>query len=192
MGNRRGMSGTEAGGQGEEGGQAVERAKERSLMQLQIDRKAQALFTEYLASAGVAYTRIAQEVLFYLPRDFVDAYEEVWRRACAGKDDGGSGLRGSSDAEQALVGKASGKGLQGLGGAKRKGYKKYWVIADDAALDIKERTDKKLRSLARTMREELAVGKKAESGELLGCQACGRILQVGWKFCPNDGEEIKR
>lgn len=160
----------------------------KSLVHLQAEAMAEKRFTEMMASAGVGYNQMAKELLFFLPRSFLDAYEQLWYRGLAGKDDGGSGARGSATAEQARVGKASGKGLQGLGGAKRKTYKRYWVIADEHALEVKDRMDKRLRGMAREIKDMLAGVDRADS-EQARCAECGRILQAGWKFCPNDGTD---
>lgn len=164
----------------------VERGK--TLAHLQAEAMAEKRFTEMMASAGVGYNQMAKELLFFLPKSFLDAYEQLWYRGFAGKDDGGTGARGAATAEQARVGKASGKGLQGLGGAKRKTYKKYWVIADEHALEVKDRMDKRLRGMAREIKDMLAgIDEDARRGGSSRCPECGRILQAGWKFCPNDG-----
>lgn len=168
----------------------VERGK--TLVHLQAEAMAEKRFTEMMASAGVGYNQMAKELLFFLPKAFLDAYEQLWYRGFAGKDDGGTGARGAATAEQARVGKASGKGLQGLGGAKRKTYKKYWVIADEAALEVKDRMDKRLRGMAREIKDMLAgIDEDARRGGdgVSRCAECGRILQAGWKFCPNDGTD---
>lgn len=167
----------------------------KSLVHMQAERMAKSRFTDLMASAGVGYNQIAKEVFYFMPQDLLDVYAELWHAGVAGKDDGGTGARGAADAEQARVGKASGKGLQGLGGAKRKTHKKYWVIADEDMLAIKDRADKRMRTLARSLRAEMEEVRSArrngsevvERVEAMRCGDCGRILQAGWKFCPNDG-----
>lgn len=173
--------------------------EQKSLVQMQAERMARSRFTDLMASAGVGYNQIAKEVFYFMPQELLDVYAELWHAGVAGKDDGGTGARGQADAEQARVGKASGKGLQGLGGAKRKTHKKYWVIADEDMLAIKDRADKRIRALARSLRLEMDQVRAArrnrggdEEGsvsavEAMRCSDCGRILQAGWKFCPNDG-----
>lgn len=168
----------------------VVEAQQKTLLQLQAEALAEKRFTEMMASAGVGYNQMAKELLYFLPKQFLEAYEQLWYRGFAGKDDGGAGAGGPGRIadEAARVGKASGKGLQGLGGAKRKTYKKYWVIADEQALELKDRMDKRLRSMAREIKD-LLIGLDAEEngGKVDRCASCGRILQVGWNHCPFDG-----
>lgn len=166
----------------------------KTLAQLQAEKMAEKRFTEMMASAGVSHGRMALELLFFVPDSFRDAYAQLFYKAFAGKDDGGTGARGAATAEAAAVGKASGKGLQGLGGAKRKSFKRYWVVADDHALELKERIDKRLRAMARDIMEELEMGERSNQVRERGnrCDECGRLLQAGWKYCPNDGAGVTR
>ena len=167
---------------------------DKTLTHMQAEAMAQKRFTELMASRGVGYNQIAKEVFFFLPRSFLAAYEQLWYKGLAGKDDGGTGARGAADAEAARVGKASGKGLQGLGGAKRKTYKKYWVIADEEALEMKDKIDKRLRSMTREIEQFLSDSESSESGAGAGggnqrsCSGCGRRLGVGWNFCSSCGQ----
>lgn len=163
----------------------------QDLQTRQAREMAQRLFTDMMADAGVDMRRMSQEVLWFLPRDFVDAYSEVFYRAFAGKDDGGTGGRGAMDEEKRIVGKASGKGLQGLGGAKRKTYKKYWVIADDKAVRIKDLVDRRLRAMARELKLELAARDDTEAEERLKCEGCKRYVQAGWQYCPGCGAGLR-
>lgn len=165
---------------------------DKPLWQRQAERMAQSRFTDLMAGAGVGYNQIAKEVFYFLPQDLLDVYAEIWHKGLAGKDDGGVGARGDATAEQARVGKASGKGLQGLGGAKRKTHKKYWVIADEDALALKDKADKRIRALARDLRRELEGLNKGEGLDDADrrCAGCGRLIQVAWNYCPNDGTFI--
>lgn len=158
----------------------------------------------------MGYNQIAKEMVFFLPEGFMTAYEQLWHKGLGGKDDGGVGARGAAQAETGRLGKAPTRNKEGgiqisSGGSKRKSYKKYWVIADERALEIKDRMDKRLRAMAREIMEELAglneegLDRKGQLGDGRGasgvtprCAGCGRILQAGWKFCPNDGAEVGR
>ena len=177
----------------------------KTLVHILAERKAQSMYTDLMASGGVGYNQIAKEVLFFLPRDFLEVYEELWQQGLAGKDDGGAGARGESQAETGRVGKASTRNVPGgmqisSGGAKRKSYKKYWVIADEEALALKDKVDKRLRGLTREARQELQeirsrrAGAEGSTGGTVQvkprCAGCGRILEAGWKFCPNDGHRV--
>jgi len=163
----------------------------QTLQAMQVQQMAERRLTDMMADAGVDSSRMSQEVLWFLPRDFVNAYSEIFYAAFAGKDDGGTGARGRAVAEEVAVGRASGKGLQGLGGAKRKTYKKYWVIADENAVSIKENADKRLRALARDMRRGLEQDGQVNEG-LPTCGGCRRFIEAAWKFCPNCGEGLSR
>lgn len=174
-------------------------AEDQSLSQdiatRQAREMAQKMFTDMMADAQVDIRRMSLEVLWFLPRDFVDMYSELFYRTFAGKDDGGTGQRGSADAEQARVGKASGKGLAGLGGAKRKTFKRYWVIADERAMEIRDRVDKRLRVISRDIRRELEEGAGGEdraerkARDRARCGSCKRYMEEGWVFCPGCGEK---
>jgi hypothetical protein len=188
----------------------------KSLVHLQAERMAVTRYTELMASGGVGYNQIAKEVLFFLPKDFLDLYEELWHAGLAGKDDGGSGARGQSQHDTGVVGKAATRNVPGgmqisSGGAKRKSYKRYWVIADEEALALKDRVDKRLRGMAREVRIELGrirseregrgQGDGAEQHGLVAgstrglrasCEECGRLAQGSWKFCPNCGSAMMR
>jgi len=162
------------------------------------------MFADLMASAGVGYNQIAKEVFFFLPQGFLDAYEQLWHKGLAGKDDGGAGARGAAQAETGRLGKAPTRNVPGKiqisgGGAKRKSYKKYWVIADEEALELKDLIDKRLRGIAREIQFELDEMARRRRGEPereghLGsgtrCTGCGRMMREGWKFCPFDGGKV--
>ena len=140
------------------------------MVHLLAERKARTMFTDLMASAGLGNHRIAKEVIYFMPQDLLDVYEELWYMGTGGKDGGGTGARGAAQSEAGALGKAgtdnsgsyrTNSGARGTmyisggGSSKRKKYKKYWVIADEDALDIKDRADKRLRGLARDLRAEL-------------------------------------
>jgi len=161
-----------------------------TLDQMRVHRMAESRFADLMANAGVDSGTMARELLFFLPRDFVTAYSEVFYAAFGGKDDGGVGARGEANAAKAELGKASGKGLAGLGGAKRKAYKKHWVIADEAAVELKDKTDKRLRAMARELRVRLSedgVHKVGEESKRASCSGCKRFMEMTWTFCPSCG-----
>lgn len=99
--------------------------------------------------------------------------------------------------------------ISGGGSSKRKKYKKYWVIADEEALEIKDRVDKRLRGLARDIRRDIdelkairkmeaesqrarkmaTIGKLPVKAEAPRCR-CGRIMRIDWDFCPFDGNKL--
>lgn len=183
-------------------------------------RKAEKMYTDMMASGGASSGQIAKEVTYFMPSELMDAYEQLWYQGTAGKDDGGSGLRGSSQAEAGLLGKAAtaneaGKIFVGGGGsAKRKSYKKYWFVADEEALEIKDRADKRLRAVARDIKDQLEALNARRAGIKKGngageegtegaagsagveevvrprCEGCGRLIGEGWKFCSSCGYRV--
>ena len=196
-----------------------------SLVHRLAEAKARGMFADLMASAGVGYNQIAKEVFFFMPQALLDVYEDVWYTGLAGKDDGvGGGGRGVGQAQVAAVGKAATQNQKGMkngkvyvssGGSKRKGYKKYWVIADEEALEIKDRFDKRLRGLAREMGQELfelkwrrsrgerdeprgkagagaGGGARATRSARVNCESCGRLMGEGWKFCSSCGHRVAR
>jgi hypothetical protein len=195
----------------------LDAGKEMTLRHAQA--MAEARYVELMAAAGVSERRIALEVLYMLPRQLVEVYGEVFEQAFGGKDDGGTGARGRAEEESARVGVAGapaseqgrvrsdqermGRGARS-GGGKR--FKRHWIIADEAALEIKDRADKRLRALARDMAAEMAElvaeqssrvgsGRRAPSAPLTRfrrCegQGCGLIMAPLWKWCAHCGHQV--
>lgn len=140
------------------------------LTRMQAEEMAERRFIDKMASAGLGYSEIAKEVLFFLPRNFVAMYEDLWYRGIGGSDDGGVNKRGMANAEAARVGKAGGKGAK----PGRK-YKKYWFVADEEMLALKDEVDKRLRGLTRYITVKIAELElmreglwRAPNGEVLG------------------------
>lgn len=209
-------------------------ATQLPMVQILARKKAEKMFLEMVSNSGLGMRNAAQQVFYFMPTDFTVAYEEMWYKGTAGKDGGGDGSGGmsasggSSAQETAAVGKARVKNEWAGGknramfisdaGAKRKGYKKYWFIADEEALQLKDRVDKRLRAIARDIRDTLdnrdesTIGKtdglNGGSGTSMGgsaggssgsgtgfaarCGKCGRAVKVDWNHCPFDGCAIDR
>lgn len=161
---------------------------------------------EAMVAAGVNQGRVALEVLYWLPKEFMEAYQELYYRALhlgdgddqekAGEDEGRikakvpSKLRGTK------------RGLSAQGGGKK--YKREWVVKDEQALEVKKRVDRVLRGLVE--REKKMVGEshgdRPGVGESHGstpgvwkiigqgtkarraCRECGRIASSDWARCP--------
>jgi hypothetical protein len=146
-----------------------------------LDDKVRARLTEIMASAGVPHSRISLEVLYFLPKDFLNAYEQMFTRAI--KADGGESRRNESQQQAGDLGKAKGDSR----GSRGKRYKRTFVVLDDAALQLKTRMDKRLRMIARDISNGLA-GVDEEGGPVRGvCDGCGRFMQMTWLFCPACG-----
>lgn len=137
---------------------------------------------EYFGAAGLPQSQIALQVLYLLPREFVDAYQALYHRALKVAGDKGLGAlvevevevkgpdgkkTGETEIERhSGVGRASGgrrsalkegSTLGGMAGAKKgKAYKRAWIVADEMALEKKIGIDKRLRKIARELRALLA------------------------------------
>lgn len=149
-----------------------------------LDDKVRARLTEILASAGVPHSRISLEVLYFLPKDFLNAYEQMFTRAV--KADGGESARNTSQQQAGDLGRAKGDSRASRG----KRYKRTFVVLDNRALELKTRMDKRLRMMARDISNGLlGVEDNAQGGAGGGnCPGCGRFMQMTWNFCPGCGD----
>ena len=147
-----GVSGSGSGSRGGKisSGVAMTAVSGKTLVQMQAERMAEKLFTDMMAAAGTSSRQMMGELLYWVPDDFRDSYIAVTVQALRGTD-GGTEDRNKAGDETAAVGKAARK-THGGGGKK---YKKYWVVQDEDLLELKSRMDKRLRGMAREMREVL-------------------------------------
>lgn len=162
--------------------------------QREVDNAVRSRLTEIFAAAGLSSNRAALELLYLMPQDFLRLYEELFERAL--KLDGSSAAGALKDA--AVLGKAAGSNSRttgrktqlGSGGGKK--YKIYWLVKDDGALSLKHVLDKKLRRLAREVRNDLDDLKTMDDGgEVKGkcrCGRCGMLMAKDWNFCPGCGQ----
>jgi hypothetical protein len=161
------------------------------------DDKLRTRLAEIMSSAGLGYNQISLEILYLLPKDFVDRYIELWEKAL------GPAVNAPGDAlaREGNLGRAKTRtdkkgamvGAGGGGGGKR--FRRVFTIRDERALELKARIDRRLRSIARDIR----VGIEAEESELQGegvggagkqCGGCGRIYAMSYNFCPKDGKAL--
>lgn len=188
-----------------------------------VEAEAQRRYTDLLASAnldalGIGSSRVATEVLFMLPGEFVRAYKELFEMALSwspqtpgggGKDEGKIKASGKTK---------GGKGEQGMHtremGPAKSGGKRYthrhFAIKSEAAVRAKSRLDRRLVRAAddaiRAARaenaeatDEISVGRgngdRRANGPLSGkreCGDCGRKLANGWVRCPFHADERER
>lgn len=145
------------------------------------DDKVRARIAEIRAAAGVPHAQVSMEVLYFLPRIFLDQYAALFHTAV---QVGGRDATGSQQAAE--VGRAAGKGAK-----PAKTFKKGFVIKDERALEAKSRIDKRLRSVARDIEGELLAIEKGGSTQAVEkaprCGACSWFLQSTWKYCPRCG-----
>lgn len=158
------------------------------------DDSVRARLAEIRASAGVPHSQISMEVLYFLPKGFLDSYAELFSKAV--KSDGGSNAQGERAAQDGELGKAQ---VKGPGGAKTNGrrYKKTFVVLDERALELKTRIDKRLRLLAKLIRAELDLSaaehkRLAEARKAEQCSGCRGFLQDGWRYCPLCGKDKRQ
>lgn len=153
------------------------------------DGRVRARLAEVLSSAGLNADRVALEVLYMLPAEFVRGYTDLFHRALTTGEEG----RGSRDDQKAELGKARGKGAK----AGKKATRGAFFIRSEKALGEKERIDRALRKLARQMRDagNAATGKET----VLRCgegveqteAGCGRWVENTWRYCPHCGKDQK-
>lgn len=80
----------------------------KSAAHLQAELMAEKMFADMMSSAGVPVNRMQMELMYFIPRQFRDAYIRLFRKALKG-DDSDAGARGMQNARVGELGKASGK-----------------------------------------------------------------------------------
>jgi hypothetical protein len=82
---------------------------------------------------------------------------------------------------------------EGVGGSakngKRPGLNTRSVIRDRRAYELKIRTDRKLRRVAKELQDHLAGGQESHA-VINSCSRCGRIGDESWAFCPACGHSM--
>jgi hypothetical protein len=176
----------------------------------EVEDKVRMRLQEILNAAGVPHGRIALEVLYWMPQEFVREYYELYMRAVH-LGDGDDGEKAGEDQGRikAKVKSSARGGKKSMEAREGKRYKVEWVIKDERALKLKTRVDGKLVELLRKARHELmeadqgkgnlveAEGRShgstpgVENGRglvLAGgkkhCRTCGKIAANDWVMCP--------
>ncbi len=149
-----------------------------------LDDAVRRRLAEIMAAAGVPHAQIALEVLYYLPKAFLDQYSELFTKAL--KADGGESARNGAQQDNAGVGKAETPGNRGGAKQQTKRYKRTFVVLDERALDLKGKIDSRLRGMAREIALDLAGG-GGSALRTLTCTGCGSFMQLAWKYCPKCG-----
>lgn len=80
----------------------------KSPAHLQAELMAEKMFADMMASAGVSHSRMGVELMYFIPRQFRDAYIRLFRKALKG-DDADAGANGIRNAEVGALGRAAGK-----------------------------------------------------------------------------------
>lgn len=158
---------------------------------------------EMMASAGVPHSRASLEVLYLLPRTFLDRYVELFDAALRlpSSPQGGTGragdlgkanshepLRGTAKGLRINSGKEGGGDAPHLGGGAGKKGPGVWAVKNVEALEFKKRIDTKLRALAREIRVGLAGEQRGVT--IKQCTQCAKIVAADWKFCARCGHQL--
>lgn len=143
-----------------------------------LDDRLRSRLAEIRAAAGVPHAQISLEVLYFLPKGFLDAYADLFTRAV--KADGGEGARNSSQQDQGALEKATGRGAK----TNQRRYKKTFVVLDEQALNYKSLIDKRLRTLAAHIKSNLEGEIQVTERQ---CNSCRMFLKDSWQFCPSCG-----
>lgn len=155
-----------------------------------LDDRLRSRLAEIRASAGVPHAQISLEVLYFLPKGFLEAYGELFLRAIRQSSEGD---RAAAAQAAAGVGKARGAGAKTNG---KRWKNKAFAVKDERALRAKTRIDQQLRALGRTIASEISVLDSAAAGEGkdpsktgLQCSGCKLFLDNKWRFCPQCGKD---
>jgi len=114
---------------------------------------------EILSSGGVGYGQVSQEVLYMLPREFLDKYVQLWYMALGpliqgqGQQMTRDGELGRAKTQTGKKGKVTGAGA---GGEAKRYRKSGYSIRNELAFQLKDRIDKRLRGIARELRLTLS------------------------------------
>jgi len=175
----------------------------RDIYEAEVQRR----YTDLMASAGVNGSRVAVEILFMLPPEFVRRYAELfdlslsWSpRSGSGSGSGGGSIEKASGAVKPDV-RGSGEGgmhtrVQPAASTSGKRYtKQHFAVLSETALNEKNKLDRRLvRGVTDAIRAArpaqtnatTEIGAKTkERGE---CSECGRRMANGWKRCPFHSE----
>jgi hypothetical protein len=180
------------------GEQEVARKREHEAFVRKMTPREKKRLADIMGDAGVGARRVAIELLYLLPADFVTTYEDLFHRAILLGDEG----RGAREDAQAELGRASGKtkgkdwgSRGGSGDGSRKGS--VFPVNEKEAFEQKEWVDRQLRKLARQIKMGAGSGVAARvrcSGEdsNKNGNGCGRWLEEDWDFCPRCGTKASK
>lgn len=177
---------------------------------------------EIMSAGGVGYNQISREILYMLPREFIDRYIQLWELSLGPEvnntqDMTRDGELGRAKTQTRVKGQVPGAGS---GGVSKKYRTSGFRLRSERAFELKGRIDRRLRSIARELRLELsdiearanggtghrtntaerthaekstAVKTNAtESTHRKRCIVCRRYGSNSWNFCPNDGHAMIR
>lgn len=175
-----------------------------------LDKIREQVIGELYSSGGVSYDRAALELLYYLPTGFRDAYIRMFHEAMDGTD-GGLGARGEAGAQTAALGRAPGKAA-----GKRAKTRGTFPVRDEQVLELKDKVDKRLRTISRDILFGLEEIRSTQIGEVTSadkmaarqqldgdirareeggkgrktCGKCYKFLAEDWAFCARCGNKV--
>lgn len=151
---------------------------------------------ELMSSAGLGYNSISLEVLYLLPEEFIGRYIWLWEKALgpAGSGDN-AGRQADRDGGLGVAKTETGKrGVMptGASSTQKKWKRMGLAIRDEKALELKDRIDRRLRSIARDIRSFEVEGGLGTSGKKTAqCTKCGRVGEERWAYCPYDAAKMR-
>lgn len=160
----------------------------------------QRIITELASSGGLSADRVATEVLFYLPPDFLAAYEELYWATFKPQGSVPVGTRGGGIGKDALAGTEGADKTKGQrkgtpehvasGGGKK--YKEFWVIISDKNYRKKLRIDAELKRLAGLIKSHTAGVGGGEGAGNPTCPGCHTFVSRVANFCSRCGHELQQ
>lgn len=134
-----------------------------------------------LSNAGLSLQSVGAEVLLFLPRDFTDAYEDLWIRAHGTEVKGMQEGKNERVRSRRIDGRVKSDGVESMApAASAKKLVERIPIGDEKALATKQRVDRKLRRIGREISRGMLDTKRR-------CTKCRKWSEPDWVFCPYDG-----
>jgi hypothetical protein len=159
-----------------------------------VEEEVRRRVTSAASAAGVDRGRVELEVVWLLPPEFMRLYRAIFSRALAdpisptgdgGKDEGRVKAKGKpADAMRARSMAGAAKGRRFVQGA--------WPVRDEAALEAKNRLDRKILAAVRESwdtlvppsRASFRASRQKDQTNSRRCPDCGLYQSPGWLRCP--------
>jgi hypothetical protein len=174
-----------------------------------IEEEVRRRYANFLSEAGVNGGRVAQEILYMLPVEFVRMYSELFGMALRvdsggmSKDEGSVKAKGSVGARDPL----NARTIRGAQGNGKRWKNPSTVVKSESALEEKRRLDKRLVYLVshsigaarqteadstEEKREKRANGdnRRTDRKKVKRCGICTRKGGYGAHYCPYDGSKL--
>ena len=162
-----------------------------------VEREVRRRVADALAAAGVEGDRVATEVLYMLPPEFVRVYRQLFDMALKWSPRSGSGVTDEAAATRGLSGGGKDRRdplhARTVRAAQDSGGKRWrqmpWTVKSEAASEAKSRLDRNIvRAAQETLRELRSEprpdGEENGQARKKKCPTCGRGYASGWVRCP--------